>query len=215
MWQAPSDLAPHCCDRLRQLLSAEEIKRTADFRFEPHRRQYVIARGLLRMFLASYLHEDPRALHFQYTAKGKPELLFAGQQPGVHFNVAHSGGMILLGFTLGRNIGVDIEEIREDVEIDDISERFFTRSERRWLESLPLSQRHHEFFRCWTRKEAVLKGTAEGLSVALDSIDVLSNPHDDWCSLQTGNNRKWLVQDLALGNNYAAAVAVEYSSVEG
>ena len=211
IWHAPNDLEAEIYDGLRQLLSPDEIKRAAEFRFERHRKQYVIGRALLRTLLAGYLQMDPRALRFHYTAKGKPELPFSGQELSVRFNLAHSGGLILLGFTLDRNIGVDIEEIRQDVEIDDISRRFFSVAERQWLESSPLPQRYNAFFRCWTRKEALLKGTGEGLSVSLDSFDVYSNLNENLCSLETPDKRKWVVQDVELDPNYAAAVAVEYS----
>jgi 4'-phosphopantetheinyl transferase len=214
IWQASNDVEAEFYDPLRKLLSPEEVHRAAAFRFERHRQQYVIGHGLLRTLLASYLHTDPCALRFHYTAKGKPELLFSDKELRVQFNMAHSGANILLGFTLDRKIGVDVEEIRSDIEIDDISQRFFSPTERRWLASCPLPQRYHAFFRCWTRKEALLKGTGEGLSVSLDSFDVFSDGNQDRCWLETADERKWLVQDVELARNYAAAVAVGYADVD-
>src|SRR5512142_286431 len=72
IWHSPNDLDVEICEGLRQLLSPEEAKRAAEFRFEQHGKQYVIGRGLLRMLLASYLAADPREVRFQYSARGKP-----------------------------------------------------------------------------------------------------------------------------------------------
>jgi 4'-phosphopantetheinyl transferase len=211
IWQSSNDVDQESYCRLRQLLSPDEISRADAFRFERHRKQYVIGRGLLRMLLASYLHSRPSELRFQYTATGKPELVLSDTQSNLQFNLAHSGAIILLAFTLDRKIGIDIEEIRSDIEIDEISQRFFSPGERGWLACLPLPRRYHAFFRCWTRKEALLKATGEGLSVSLDSFDVFSNPEADTCRLETADRRNWLIQDVDLEPGYAAALAIEYA----
>jgi len=210
IWQSPNDLEPGDYGRLPHLLSADEVERAAAFRFERHRKQYIIGRSLLRILLAGYLQIDPLAVRFQYSVKGKPELVPSDRESHIQFNLAHSGGIILLGFTARRKIGIDVEEIRADVEIDEISQRFFSPFERPWLASLPLPQRYEAFFRCWTRKEALLKGTGEGLSVSLDSLNVFSDPEEDSCWLETSNGHVWLVQDVESSSGYAAAVAVEH-----
>jgi 4'-phosphopantetheinyl transferase len=209
IWQSPNELDPADYERLPHLLSADEVQRAAAFRFERHRKQYIIGRGVLRILLAGYLQIDPLAVRFQYSAKGKPELP-SDQNSHMQFNIAHSGGIILLGFTSSRKIGIDVEAIRSDVEIDEISQRFFSPFERQWLAGLPLPQRCGAFFRCWTRKEALLKGTGEGLSVGLDSFNVFSNPEEDSCWLETSNDNQWLIQDVELCPDYAAAVAIEH-----
>ena len=210
IWRSPNDVESHSYERLRTLLLPEELARAAAFRFERHRKQYVLGRSLLRMLLAGYLRLDPLAIRFQYTSNGKPQLLFPSKDCNIQFNMAHSGAIILFGFTLEHRIGVDIEQIRSDVEIDDISQRFFSASERQWIARLPPARRSDAFFVCWTRKEAFLKGTGEGLSAGLDSFDVMSNPEEDGCSLETSSTRKWLIRDLDVEPGYAGAVAVEY-----
>lgn len=213
IWQSPNDVEQASYERLRQLLSPDEIRRADAFRFQRHRKQYVIGRGLLRMLLASYLQLEASELRFRYSAKGKPELLLSGRSVNLQFNVAHSGAIILLAFTLDRKIGVDIEEIRTDIEIDEISQRFFSPREREWLASLPVPPRCAAFFRCWTRKEALLKATGEGLSVSLDSFDVFSTADADTYSLETADGQKWLLQDMNVEPGYAAALALGYADV--
>ncbi|HVO61789.1 MAG TPA: 4'-phosphopantetheinyl transferase superfamily protein [Terriglobales bacterium] len=210
IWRSPNDVESDSYERLRTLLVPEELARAAAFRLQRDRKQYVIGRGLLRMLLAGYLRLDPLAVRFQYTSYGKPQLLFPSKDCNIQFNIAHSGAIILFGFTLEHRIGVDIEQMRSDVEIDDISQRFFSASERQWISGLPPAQRSDAFFRCWTRKEAFLKGTGKGLSARLDSFDVISNPEEDCCSLETSDRRKWLIRDLDVEPGYAAAVALEH-----
>jgi 4'-phosphopantetheinyl transferase len=210
IWQALNEVDQEDYWKLKELLSADETQRAAAFRFGRHRMQYVIGRSLLRILIAAYVQEDARALRFRHTAKGKPELL-SDNESGLHFNIAHSGRIILLAFTRNRKIGIDIEEIRENIEIEEIAERFFSPPERSYLASLPLSLRYDEFFRCWTRKEALLKGTGDGLSVSLNSFSVFSHPGDVSCQLQLGDAERWLIQDVDVGIGYAGAAAVELS----
>ena len=211
IWQAFNEVAEQDYSKLKELLSSDEIERASRFRFERHRMQYVIGRSLLRILIAAYLQEDAGAIRFHHTSKGKPELLSADNAAGLHFNMAHSGRIILFGFIRNQKIGIDIEEIRKDIEIDEISERFFSPSERTYLASLPLSLRYDEFFRCWTRKEALLKATGEGLSVGLSSFSVFSNSDKDSCRVQIGDSDRWLIQDVDVGIGYAGAAALEMS----
>lgn len=209
IWRAPNEVGEEDYPKLNELLSADEVERARKFRFERHRKQYVIGRSLLRILIAAYVQTDARSIRFDYTPKGKPQLPSADNGSGLHFNLAHSGRVILLGFTRNRRIGIDIEEIRKDVEIDEIAQRFFSVSEQRCLASLPLSLRYDAFFRCWTRKEALLKGTGEGLSVGLDTFSVFSSPDKEENWVRTGDQQKWLIQDVDAGIGYAGAAAVE------
>ena len=208
IWRAPNEVDSEAYESFRELLTADEIERASKFRFERHRMQYVVGRSLLRILLAAYLKVEPRTIRFKYTPKGKPELAPDGIG-NVQFNLAHSGHMILMGFTSGRRIGVDVEQIRGDLEVDEIAERFFSPLERRYLASLPATQRRREFFRFWARKEALLKATGVGLSASLDSFSVLFPGHEHSLRLQAEGEQKWLIQDIDLQPGYAAAVATE------
>jgi 4'-phosphopantetheinyl transferase len=88
----------------------------------------------------------------------------------VAFNLSHSRGLALLAFTVGEVVGVDVERHRGVRDRDALVRRFFHRREARLLLRLHPEAREGAFFRCWTRKEAVLK--AAGLSVALHSGSV-------------------------------------------
>jgi hypothetical protein len=78
----------------------------------------------------------------------------------------------LLAVAQDRPVGVDVERIREVSDVLGIADAHFSAVERRRLRSLPPAERRAAFIRCWTRKEAVLKASGEGLGLRLDSFDV-------------------------------------------
>jgi 4'-phosphopantetheinyl transferase len=155
-------------------LSADETERAGRFRFEKHRRAFVLGRGALRGLAASYLGMTPASVCFSYGPKGKPSL--ADLDNRLKFNVSNSGDLAAYAFTLGCEIGVDVEHRHRMLEIEGIARRFFAAAEVEELMSLPESHQHDGFFNCWTRKEAYIKAIGEGLSVPLHSFQVTLRP---------------------------------------
>jgi 4'-phosphopantetheinyl transferase len=210
VWHA--DLDKHAADHHRPLLSDDEIARADRFHFAKDRDHYIVARGLLRKLLASYLSIRATELRFAYAEKGKPSL--DGSQSGaINFNLAHSKARAIYAFSLGRQIGVDLEYIREDLESDRIAERFFSAREISELKTVPAELRKQAFFNCWTRKEAYIKARGEGLSLPLDEFDVSLLPGEAAALL--GNNkepdevRRWTMQSVSVAAGYVAALVVE------
>src|SRR2546423_7139939 len=99
--------------------------------------------------------------------------LVSGSEDGsLQLNVSHSAGIVLLAFTRRREIGVDIEQIRRDFDLPAIANRFFSVEEQEQLARMSDQERPEGFFRCWTRKEAYIKATGDGLSLPLSQFDV-------------------------------------------
>jgi 4'-phosphopantetheinyl transferase len=113
----------------------------------------------------------------------------------------------------GREVGIDLEFIRRDLEVEQIAERFFSRQEIATLRALPADLRRDAFFLCWTRKEAYIKARGEGLSLPLDQFDVSLIPGEPAALLSTRPDSdealRWSLQELPLGSGYVAALAVE------
>jgi 4'-phosphopantetheinyl transferase len=197
---------------LRGLLSPEELQRAARFRFDRDRNVFIRARGWLRALAGAYTGSRPAEIAFRYSERGKPELA-AGAASNLRFNVSHSGEVVLLAFALGRRLGVDVEKIRKDFAITEIAERFFSPVERAGLRALPSGLQHQAFFRCWTRKEAYIKATGDGLSLPLDQFDVSFGPNQPAQILETRPDpaevERWLLRDLDIGEQYAGAVVIE------
>lgn len=111
--------------RLRTLLDEPERKRADRYSFEKGRRQFTVARGLLRILLGRYLRIEPTQVQFAYNAHGKPALAEAHRPNLVRFNISHSGEVALFGFANERELGIDLETIRPDFAADAIAARFF------------------------------------------------------------------------------------------
>ncbi|MGE5305951.1 MAG: 4'-phosphopantetheinyl transferase family protein [Alphaproteobacteria bacterium] len=157
-----ADISLECC---AACLSPAERERAARFKFERDRKRYLIAHGALRSILAMYLGVEAAAIDFDSGPAGKPKLArsYAGSE--VEFNLSHSGEVALIAVTRGEEIGVDVEQIREDFAFKPIAQRFFTANEVGALGDLPVALQREAFYKCWTSKEALLKARGTGLSV--------------------------------------------------
>jgi len=206
------DLDVRDSERARVYLSPDESARADGFCFARDRHRYAAARGLLREMLALYLDLEPEAVRFAYGPRGKPALASATPD-ALRFNVSHSGGLAILAFALGREVGVDIEVERPLADAETIAARFFSRREASELMRLPEPERQAAFFRCWTRKEAFIKATGDGLSRPLDAFDVEFRAGEPARLLRVEGDleaaQRFYLLGLEPAPGFAAALAVE------
>ena len=170
LWHIDLDAASKNLAALGSTLSPEECERAKRFRSPDLSRRWTVARGALRCILASYCQSPPKSLVLQAEPKGKPKLVWPATN--VCFNLSHSGGLALLAITVDQRIGVDLEIVNPSIEVADLSRRFFAPAEARQILVLPAEELAVAFFRCWTRKEALLKAIGLGLSAPLDGFEV-------------------------------------------
>jgi 4'-phosphopantetheinyl transferase len=212
LWRVNLDAIRGDESRWQAVLSADESARAARFHFPHDRQRFVAARAFLRIILASYLATDPNALSFSYSKKEKPSLSAAHADSGVTFNLSHSGGVALFAFTLHREIGVDVEQVRSDSDLEAIARRFFSVEEQTHLAALSAAERVEAFFRCWTRKEAYIKATGDGLSLPLSQFDVSLAPGEANALRATrpdgAEAGRWLLREAPAGPGYIAAICV-------
>jgi len=192
-----------------EVLSPEEQKRAQRYLVERPRKDFILTRATLRSLLGRYLGRSPAAISFRYSDFGKPML---DGPEDLRFNISHSDGMALLAFVRGHEIGVDVERIRAANDFKDLAKRFFSSVERENLDRLDGDDFRAAFFRCWTRKEAYIKGKGEGLSLPLHQFDVSIRAKETWALMATrpdaAEASRWMVCDLNFDSRYAAAVAV-------
>jgi hypothetical protein len=131
------------------LLSPDEIARALRFHFEKDRLHFTGCRSALRGLLAKYLAIPAAEIRFEYTTSGKPRLAAAQNPSALQFNVSHSAGMALIAIGSEHRLGIDIEKIRENVDVSALSERFFSLRERVGLRALPNHLRVPGFFACF------------------------------------------------------------------
>jgi len=215
VWRASLQQPLEVVERLCEVLSTNEQTRAASFHFAKDRQHYILARGILRRLLGGYLETAPADIHFTYGDQGKPFLTVDhfGERAPLKFNLAHSGGLAVYGFTLIGEIGVDLEQVNPEFCGEDIARRFFSANEVACLEALPAAERTLAFFNCWTRKEAFIKAKGIGLSLALDQFDVTLTPEQQARLLRTcwdeSEADRWSLRTLEIGAGYVGALAIE------
>lgn len=207
IWHADLDASAAVAPRLAGWLAPDEAQRANRFHFARDRLHFTVARGVLRLLLATYLGGRPEELRFEYGPHGKPAL--AGHAE-LQFNVSHSNGAALFAFTMRSAIGVDVEFMRP-IEHEELAGRFFSARERSALRRVPARHRLDAFYACWTRKEAYIKALGGGLSIPLDSFDVSVAPDhaallDDRVAPE--HPRLWQLRDVEFRPGFRAALAV-------
>ncbi len=213
LWTGDSRQAE--AEQFTHLLSADEKARAVRFHFDPDRNDFGFARGMMRVVLGSYLGADPEDIDFSYSEHGKPALACVYAEAALRFNLSHTQGSVLMAICRDREVGVDIERVREDVEAEEIAAQFFSMAEREALMDLPREFRAPAFFRCWTRKEAFLKARGHGLSFPLERFDVSIGAGETAVRLTTrpdpAEAQRWQILQAPAPEGCAAAVAVASS----
>jgi 4'-phosphopantetheinyl transferase len=218
VWRTTLDWPVSSVCALSQILSADEQEKAARFHFEEDRLRAIIGRGLLRTLLGHIIDLPPARLRFVYGHYGKPELVDDLTPTPLGFNISHSGNLILLAIARTRAVGIDVEQIRTNIEWQAIAAHYFSVCERRLLATLMPEAKADAFFACWTRKEAYIKARGGGLSLPLDQFDVTLLPGQPAQLLRTrqdpGEYLHWQLHDLDLGDGYKAAVAAKTATLQ-
>lgn len=194
------------------LLAADERNRAGRFHFKKDRNRFIVRRGILRILLGCYLGVEPERVQFTYGKNDKPALADDLNRNKIHFSLSHSEGLAVYAFTHLGEIGVDIERIRDITNTMQIAGRYFSSGESKTLGILPGSRKKQGFYNCWTRKEAFVKATGDGLSCPLDDFEVSLEPGEPARLISIGNDpgaaAGWSMYDIGLPSGFAGALAV-------
>lgn len=199
--------------RFWKTLSPDERTRAEQYYASEDRDRFVIRRGVLRTLLGRYLSIEPKQVKFYYGKNGKPGVIAPPGKAGIHFNLSHSEDFALYVFSRDNNIGVDVECLQDIPEMEQITELYFTPGEKSIFRGLPASKKKREFYRYWTRKEAIVKAMGGGLSLPLDTLDVSPASTDSsglhWIESDMMAVSRWSVRDLNPAPGFYAAFAAE------
>ena len=122
------------------------------------------------MLLGHYLAARPESIQFSTQGNNKPRLASIHSRADLRFNVSHSGSLALVAVTVGNEIGVDVEHLRDVSHVEQIAGRYFHTDEIAAIRSAEPTDRTATFLRCWTAKEAVLKALGIGITSSLDAF---------------------------------------------
>ncbi|MDF3292523.1 4'-phosphopantetheinyl transferase family protein [Streptomyces silvisoli] len=183
------------------VLDAAERRRHQAFVRAEDRDRYAVAHVGLRRLLGAYTDTAPGEMVFVREScplcagpHGRPAV--SGGAP--HFSLSHSGDLVLIAVA-ANPVGADVEEIPALSVADDVA-RTLHPLEQAELAALAPADRVLAFSRCWTRKEAYLKGTGEGLAGGPERMYVGTGP-------EPAAVAGWALADIPVDDGYGAAIA--------
>jgi 4'-phosphopantetheinyl transferase len=175
-----------------------------------HRLRFIAAHAGLRSILGRYLEGRSCTEPFAVLAEGKPVLATA---PSLRFNLAHSLDLATVVVASDRDVGVDLEAISAEVEIESVAGHFFSPGECGALFALAPAARLEGFFHIWSQKEAYLKGRGDGVVHGLDHFDVIADPRLPEALLADRRNPgavdRWTLLTLDVAPGFRGALALE------
>jgi 4'-phosphopantetheinyl transferase len=199
-----------------EILSAAERARCERFVRPADRVRFAVTHAAVRRVLAGYLGTGPAEIRFGRVrccgcgdaGHGPPRIDWPATD--LAFSLSRSADHWALAVGRGRPLGVDIEVPRA-VNVTELAGACLTQAEQDCLAAAPEPDRPRLFYRCWTRKEAVLKACGLGLAGPMSALDTqpgTTGPAEVAHACPAGPGR-WLVQDLPVptGSPWLGAIA--------
>jgi 4'-phosphopantetheinyl transferase len=209
VWQVNLKTLPANATKLTGTLSSEELERAGKFKFQQDREHFILFHSQLRLILSKYYDCQPGEFIFRYNSCKKP-LISNPEFEGLKFNMSHSEDLMLVGLCKHKEIGIDVEKVREVDELDNIANENFSAQEIKYLTDS--SDKTNTFFKIWTRKEAFIKAIGKGIHFPLKSFGIeLTSPvslehlvilnHPSWPD-------QWRTSELKVSDGYIASLAI-------
>jgi len=198
------------------LLDHEEQRRAARFVLARHRVLFVAAHALLRTALGRRGGQPAAAWRFVADRHGKPAAYLGALPAALSFNLSHTEGMAGLAVVArgGVDLGFDLEPLARKVELG-VAERFFTRDEVSWLNSLSPPYRPRGFLQLWTLKEAFIKATGKGLTQNLSSFWFeVCPPRVHFTSRLPEREADWWFEQRVVDDDFVAALGLRRAAGE-
>ncbi|MFB7663089.1 4'-phosphopantetheinyl transferase family protein [Kitasatospora sp. NPDC056138] len=170
-WARPAQVP---AELVSVLSPAERERRAATVR-QQDRDRFTAAAALLRLALGARLGIPPARVPIDRTCPDCPDPHGRPRLPGslgMDCSVARSADQIAVAVSSGRTIGVDVEDVVEQHELDDLAVTALTPRERAAVARRPRRSRPRAVARLWTAKEAVLKATGDGLRICPGSVEI-------------------------------------------
>lgn len=218
VWRLSLDQGRRLIRRFEEVLSSEEKRRAEGSFLEMEKASFRLCRGFLRVLLGRFGGMAPEAIRFVKGKRGKLHLDASFRRTGIEFNLSHSGDVALVALSRERRLGVDVEQTRPSVALDEIRQRLFSPVEQEEIGALPEAARIDGFFACWTRKEAAIKALGGSIAELAAEVVVTAHPREPAQLRRMPSTESsadlWQLQDLPVGEGYAAALCYEGRSAE-
>lgn len=165
---------PHIRDACLAILSQDERERTERFVLERHRRQFLLAHGLVRVALSRHVAAvSPTAWSFVTDRYGRPFVASPQTDRRLYFSLSHTEGCVACAISTTKCVGIDVEATDRACSHLAIAEFAFSPAEVAALRALPPDEQPDRFFDYWTLKEAYIKARGMGLHLPLDQFSII------------------------------------------
>ena len=149
------------------MLDADEWQRADRLRSERQRQWFIRRRALRRFLLGEFLGTSPQSLCFTETDFGKPQL--AQFSPArCEFSTSHAENVFAMAMAPEMEIGVDVEVLRPEWNLDSVAAMYLDRPQLRQLESFSRLEQPKQFLRFWSLREAFAKASGDGIAQSSD-----------------------------------------------
>lgn len=210
VWGVLLDVADSELPRATSILSQDERERAERLISEEHRHRSIAAHAMLRMILGRYCGASPEQLAIRRTSDGKPVL---SDYPSIRFNLTHSYGRALIAVAGDQEVGVDLEQVRQEVDVVRLAKRFLSERDQIFIEHGDPAQRHERFLQTWVAREAVFKADGRGITFPLyrDYLELTGDGTEGCLVLgdPASDERRRPVRFLSLDPGWIGAVAAE------
>lgn len=146
------------------LLTSNEQQKALRFRLAADKKNYVVGKHISKLLIAGFLRIKPEELKFHKSGSDKPKV------HGINFNIAHTSKYVFIAVS-SVDIGIDVEYVNTNFKYIDILNNCFSNEEVAFVTKSDTPLQY--FYLLWTRKEALVKATGEGINNAFEQIPSL------------------------------------------
>jgi 4'-phosphopantetheinyl transferase len=170
--------------------------------------RYVEIHGRLRNLLAQMLKQSPEKIRIKKAEHGKPYL---ADYPELAFNLSHSADRVMIAVGWRCQLGVDIEVCKQRINVSGLVNKCFAEEEAAYWTQLPETKKNQEFYRFWTRKEAFVKATGQGIALGLNNCVINTENTAQFLRVPDlcGQASAWHVLDIDLGEGIFCALVAD------
>jgi 4'-phosphopantetheinyl transferase len=184
LWHVELDRLPVT---LREILSVRDWQEARQITPESERETFLQVRSAIRSLLAGYLPCAPEDLKFEQHAGG---LHLSAPSSLLRFHHSHSANLLLVAVSFARQVGLDVEFMRDDLPFETLADCYFDPRDARQLRHLAHSDRIRHFYQEWTSSEA-------------------TRHVETHARRPTGGARRWSLLNFTPARGFSAALAVE------
>ena len=175
-------------------LPPERQERVRSAKREEVAKKRLYAGAFLQYALSAETGIPMEYIAYTYGSQGKPEIDYQKLETlskdgtinierkisyGFHFNLSHSGDYAVLAIS-DSPVGIDIEYKKNNYEA--VAKRCFCQEEYEDIMAVEdIGERQRRFLQYWTMKEAYIKYTGEGLSIPLNSFQIIRQENNLFC----------------------------------